>query len=161
MAETGNESTKGSQPSEKAGLSMERRLLLAFLLMMAVLFLTPYFYKPSAPPPASKPAAQQKTQTTNAAAETSPAGSEAAPPLNVPGQVAAEKEAAYVVDTDLYKVVFSNRGGVVRSWLLKRYKDNTGKPVELVNGPGAEKTGYPFSLAFADPTPAVDLRQAL
>ena len=36
-----------------------------------------------------------------------------------------------------------------------------GKPLELVNQKGAEKVGYPFSLAFRDKQPSSDLNKAL
>ena len=46
----------------------------------------------------------------------------------VPGQIQADKEESIEVDTDHYHVTFSNRGAVVRSWILKGYKDTKGKP---------------------------------
>ena len=38
-----------------------------------------------------------------------------------------------VIDTDLFRVTFSNQGANVRSWQLKKYRGNDGKPLELVN----------------------------
>jgi YidC/Oxa1 family membrane protein insertase len=163
MADQGNGKTNSSQPSQESGLSMEKRLLLAFLLMMAVLFVTPYFFhSPAPPPPATKskstPAAKPVTEQPVAK---QPPKTEKAPVLPVPGQTSAEKEEAFIVDTDLYHIVFSNRGAVVRSWILKKYKDNTGKPLELVNTTGAEKVGYPFSLQFNKLKPTTDLNEVL
>lgn len=159
----------GAQPpasQPKKAMSMETRLLIAFLMMGAVLFLTPYFYKQQPPAPGAKktdtPAAPAKpqTQATVPPPATSPA---AAPPVTpvVPGAVSAEKEQTYTVDTKYYRVVFSNRGALAKSWQLKEYKDTQGATVDLVNGPSAPKTGYPFQIFFKDLKPAVNLDQAL
>ena len=148
--------------SPKPELSTETRLLLAFALMGLVLFATPYFFKSVAPPPVVKkaPAAQQQktTAATRATtAETSPTEEPATPTAHVAGQ----KEDTFVVDTDLYKVVFSNRGAVVQQWILKKYTDDAGKPLELVNAAAAPKAGYPFDLFFDQKKPATDLNSAL
>ena len=151
---------------------MEKRLLLAFMLMGGVLFLMPYLYKsfgPQEPPP--KPAPTAQSQPAEKPAPTAPAAPAAPvkPPRHarVAGakpaapRVSADQEQIFVAETDLYKIVMSNRGAVVRSWILKKYKDSAGKPLELVSAAGALKTGYPFSLAYKDTAPAVDLNQAL
>src|SRR5580692_3781688 len=102
---------------EKKELSMEVRLLLAFLLMGVVLFVTPYFYKQ---PPQPTPQSAAKTTPANPASAESGAGKTLAPPVSalppsdLPSQ-SAESEETITVDTDLYRVVFSNRGAVVRS----------------------------------------------
>jgi YidC/Oxa1 family membrane protein insertase len=137
---------------------MEKRLLLAFILMGAVLFLTQYFYKQPAPPPTKAPQAAQ-VQTAPVAAAAQPAAAPE-PPASA-GHVSAGAEETLVVDTDLYRVAFSNRGAVVRSWILKGYKDSAGNPLELVNGGAAAKAGYPFSLNFGNRKPPTDINQAL
>ncbi len=37
-----------------------------------------------------------------------------------------------MVDTDLYTGVISTHGGVIKSWKLKKYKDTSGKPIDMV-----------------------------
>jgi YidC/Oxa1 family membrane protein insertase len=58
-----------------------------------------------------------------------------------------------VVENDLYRVEFSNRGGVVKSWQLKKYKDDS-KPqrvLDVVHPQSSEQAGkWPFSLALDD-----------
>ena len=141
------------------------RLMLAFLLMGAVLFLTPYFYKSVVPQQPEKPGQTateqaQPTATPAAAAEASPT-----PWITLTKAPAAVVSAAapetFVVDTKVYHVVLSNQGGVVRSWVLKKYKDSLGQPLELVNTASVAKTGYPFSLAFPKAKPAVDVNGVL
>src|SRR5579885_404135 len=140
---------------EKKELTMEVRLLLAFVLMGLVLFLTPYFYK-QPPAPANKPAPAQVQPTSGqsgagtTAAAIPPPSSEAA---EVPGQIQAASEEAFTIDTDLYRVQFSNRGAVVRSWILKQYKDRENKPVDLVNTRALAKAPAPFSLYFKGQAP--------
>ncbi|HFB99119.1 MAG TPA: hypothetical protein ENJ62_08260, partial [Bryobacterales bacterium] len=135
---------------------MEKRLLLAFLLMGAVLFLTPYFYQPPQPPP--------QNETTEAPAQ--PAPEPEAPPAAEPaapeaeqaelpaGAVTAEAEETFTIETEVYRVTFSNRGAVVTSWILKNYTDGEGKPLELVNQRAVAVVGYPFQIDFLGAAPA-------
>jgi YidC/Oxa1 family membrane protein insertase len=58
----------------------------------------------------------------------------------------AAGESETVVENDLYKITFTNRGAQVKSWILKNYRDDKGKPLELVNALAAAKYGYPLSL---------------
>src|SRR5580698_10438563 len=101
----------------KRELSMEQRLLLAFVLMGLVLFLTPYFYK--APPPSPKktatPVSTSSLPTSSAAVPKTAESAEAVPTAPVPGQIEGSSEQQFVIDTDIYRVTLSNRGGTVRS----------------------------------------------
>ncbi|MGA3043775.1 MAG: membrane protein insertase YidC, partial [Bryobacteraceae bacterium] len=165
MAELNSGGTGGTgKPKE---LSMELRLLLAFILMGVVLFVTPYFYKTVAPP-VKKTAPAAATTGTGPAAPTAPAApaevapataSETAASETAAQPVAAQQEVTRVIDTDLFQITFSNRGGVVKSWLLKKYKEHSGAPLQLVNT--ASHTEPPAALYFPTQKPAVDLNQAL
>lgn len=160
------DSDQGKKLPPKPGdgkINMEMRLMLTFVLMGAVLFLTQYLYKP---PVAPKPVKQteavkpkQEATPPQAAAIPTPtpasAGAEPAAP------VAAQKEDLFTVDTKLYHVVFSNHGAVVQSWQLKAYKDEKGKPVDLVNKVAAATVQYPLSLVFKGTNPSVDVNQVL
>jgi YidC/Oxa1 family membrane protein insertase len=145
-----------SGPQEKKELSTENRLLLAFVLMGIVLFATPYFFKTPPPPPGKK---VQLAPAPVTAPEQKAA--EAAPAAPAPGQVSAPKESILTLDTDLYHIDFSNRGAVVHSWILKKYKDSNHKPVDLVNSAAAPVTGYPASLIFKNQKPSADINNAL
>jgi YidC/Oxa1 family membrane protein insertase len=166
MAEPNSGGTSGG-PGKPKELSMELRLLLAFILMGLVLFVTPYFYKSVAPPmkktvPAaakSEPAAAAPGATTAPAETAAPAASESAPSESAAPPVAAQKEDFHTVDTDFFQVTFSNRGGVVKSWLLKKYKEHSGAPLQLVNT--ASHADPPAALFFPAQKPGVDLNQAL
>ena len=65
--------------------------------------------------------------------------------------VQAASETETVVENELYRITFTNRGGVVKSWLLKKYKDDSQKDLlDLVNHDAAAKFGMPLSLFTYD-----------
>jgi YidC/Oxa1 family membrane protein insertase len=140
--------------SGKKELTMEQRLLLAFVLMGLVLFLTPYFYK--TPPPAPKTTTQTTNQATATPAKAAVVQStvqstpQTAPSQPVPGQIEAASEQQFEVDTDIYHITLSNRGATVRSWVLKKYFDHTGKPLELLNPAGYATVAPPFAVSLKD-----------
>ena len=169
-----SDETNTNQPGPKKELSMEQRLLLAFALMGVVLFATPYLFKTPAPPAAPKKSATAaQAQTTAPGGPATPAAAKAdsntkgrtgcANALNVAAtqKVAAENEQTYNVETDLYKVTFSNRGAVVQQWILKKYTDDNGKPLALVNEAAVPKVGYPFTLVFEQKKPGIDVNAVL
>ncbi len=144
---------------------MELRLLFAFILMGVVLFVTPYFYKTVSPPvkKSAPVAANSGSGTgTSASVQTAAPVETAVTPTSKNSavvQVGAKEEQLYGVDTDLFHISFSNRGGVVKSWLLKKYKAHGGNPLELVNT--AAKVELPFALYFPGAKPPTDVNQAL
>ncbi|HLK21531.1 MAG TPA: membrane protein insertase YidC [Bryobacteraceae bacterium] len=145
---------------KKKELSMEMRLLLAFLLMGLVLFLTPYIYK--APPPPKKPVTPPiAAQVTPEQKTSAPAQAAAAPTEPVPGQIQASGEQEFIIDTADYRIRFVNRGAVVTSWVLKKYPDRSGKPLELVNPGAAGKVPHPLSLFLKDQQATSVLNSAL
>ena len=141
---------------------MERRLLLVFALTFLVIMLfQPILKKYMPQPPAKSPATEQAAQTPvqppmpGGAAATSAGSGRGSTNPAAPAQKASS-EAETVVENDLYRIVFTNRGAQVKSWVLKKYTDDHDKPLELVNG-AAEKYGYPLSLWTYDE----DLRNKL
>jgi YidC/Oxa1 family membrane protein insertase len=131
---------------------MERRLLLVFVLTFAVLLISQpllmKYLKPQPPAPEQKPAATQPQPAAAIPAPVpaaAPPSSSATPPAPAATrQAAAEQETA--VENDLYKIVFTNRGAQVKSWVLKKYHDERGRPLELVHEAAAQQYGYPLSL---------------
>ena len=147
-----------NQPPGK--FSMEARLLVALLLMVGIFTITPYFYKPPAgptqttPPPSGKQAAQVTQQPAPAPAPPKPVAPAA-------GQISASTDQDFTVETDLYRILFSNRGAVVKSWQLKKFVDDQRKPLELVNFASLGKVPPPFELEFQDKKPSTDPNTAL
>jgi YidC/Oxa1 family membrane protein insertase len=152
---------------QKDKFTPELRILAASLLSMAVILLWAKFFGPKPPvtPPQANRPAQTAPANTSAAAQApanppanasaasgTPAGLSATTQVNVPAKVDAQ-ERTIVVENDLYRVEMSNRGAVVKSWQLKKYRDDS-KPqrvLDLVHPKAAEETGgWPFSLALDD-----------
>lgn len=78
-----------------------------------------------------------------------------------PASVQAAAENSTVVENELYRITFSNRGGQVSSWILKRYKDDAGHPLDLVHGGASRLYGYPLSLYTYNPVLTRRLSEAL
>ncbi len=57
-------------------------------------------------------------------------------------------EESFYIETNVYKVTFSNRGGVITSIQLKDFANTDGTPVEMVLS--GETGQYPFSIHFGD-----------
>ncbi|MBI1912257.1 MAG: membrane protein insertase YidC [Deltaproteobacteria bacterium] len=109
---------------------MDKRVILAVVLSLIVLFFYPYFLTKFYP----QQAAPVKTEAPQAGAPTALAP-EAGKPV-VPA-VPEIKEQFITVETPLFKAMFSNAGGGVKSWELKKYKEAIEEKSPLVNA--AEK----------------------
>ena len=77
------------------------------------------------------------------------------------GSKQASAESTTVIENSLYRIAFSNRGGEVTSWVLKKFKDDAGKPLDLVHKLASEKYGYPLSLWTYDETLRNKLKSVL
>jgi YidC/Oxa1 family membrane protein insertase len=139
-------------PQQPQPPSLEKRLPLALALMLLVLVASQYLLKP---PQGPKPA--QPVNDEHAAALSKPVPKTAKPAAlpAIAAPIHATAAATVTVDTDLYRVIFSNRGAVVTSWVLKRYTDEMGKPLQLIN-PLAKDLPPPFSLEINGPKPDFD-----
>lgn len=152
-------------------MSDEQRAGLALVLMVVVLMLWSHFYKPSVPQkaPEKTPAAQVQSQpAANAPAASAAAAktTQAAPKVATPAIAAkhAANEQTIVVESPLYRVELSNRGGVVRSWTLNKYHNSAAHPhpLDLVNESAAEQlNAWPLSIRLQDPKLEAEANQAL
>jgi YidC/Oxa1 family membrane protein insertase len=120
---------------------MERRLLLVFALTFLVIILFQPLLKKYLPQPSTPPA------QTQAPSQSPPQAAAMQPQVAVPAvsSKAAADETETVVENDFYRITFTNRGALVKSWILKKYDDDQGRPLELVSK-AAAKYGYPLSL---------------
>ena len=126
----------------------EKRLMLVFLLTFVVMLAFQPLFKKYFPQPATPP------QPQNQLAQAQPAPTAAAAPV-VPGVVTpgkgvtkqAASETETVIENNLYRITFTNKGGQVKSWILKKFdNDAQNGPLDLVHRAAAEKYGYPLSL---------------
>src|ERR1041385_3306524 len=140
-------------------LTTETRLLLAFVLVGIVLVGWNFFYKPPVPP--VTPAIQTTPPDAQAPEVETVPPTPQPQPVDVPGQVQASQAEEFDIETDLYRVRFSNQGAVVRSWILKKYKDGNGKPLDLVNTKALTRVPAPFAVAFRNQAPPNDPNKGL
>ncbi len=127
-------------------LSSEQRAVLFVVIALVVIYGWSWVYKP--PPPKPAPTTPAPATSARAAA---PATTPSAPSRIAPHGAAEEK--TIVVENSLYRVELSNRGGIVRSWQLKKYTDDHKPPrtLDVVNREAAQQTGgWPFSLVLDD-----------
>jgi len=142
-----------SNPNQQGG--QDGQTLMTVMIVVVAIILGLQFYRSkTAPPPSSTPpiAAQQtpsqpEPATGPAAVATPPPAAAAAPTVPL---VQANAEASTVVENDLYRITFSNRGAQVTSWVLKQFKDLGGQPLDLVHAQAAKLAGYPLSLYTSD-----------
>jgi YidC/Oxa1 family membrane protein insertase len=152
--------------SERKEMSSEMRTLLALVLSAVVIGAWALIYKQPLEPPARPPAIS--TNAVVPALGTPPSaaagGVKTAAPVLAVTVRAASAESSVVIESDLYRVEISNRGGVVRSWQLKKFTDDHKPPrtLDLVHPEAAQQSGsWPFSLALDDPQQEVAANSAL
>jgi YidC/Oxa1 family membrane protein insertase len=152
-------------PNQQGG-GDNKSLLVMMLVMVTVFFGLQYFRTKHNPQTVLPNAAQSAPAQagSQSVAPTSAAQSPATPPASAASTgptVAAPAESTTVVENELYRITFSNRGGAVTSWILKNYKDSDGNPLNLVHGQAAQQVGYPLSLYTKDASFTATLNQAL
>jgi YidC/Oxa1 family membrane protein insertase len=138
---------------------MERRVLIAVLLSFVVL----YGYQAMFPIPTEpdkRPV--QPSKTASAPNASAPAPANPAPPAEapVPSGPAAAPEREIVVENNDVRAVFTTRGAAIKSWQLKKYRDSSGRPYELVGGHAPADAPRPLSLGVDDPALTTALMSA-
>jgi YidC/Oxa1 family membrane protein insertase len=132
------------------------RAVVFVIVALIILFAWGHFYKPPIQPPQSVQTSAQEaaSQTPANASATAAKPAQTADVVAAAGlaKVEATNEKLIAIESPLYAVEFSNRGGVARSWKLKKYfVDQKEKlPLELVNTAAAQQLGWPFSLVLSD-----------
>ncbi|SPF49487.1 Membrane protein insertase YidC [Candidatus Sulfotelmatobacter kueseliae] len=140
----------------------ERRFLLIFLVMFVIMLAFQPLLKKFMPQPPAQP--QQAQSTPQQPAPTAAAAPAAVAPTRAPAPTVtkqAASEAETVIENDLYRITFTNRGAQVKSWLLKKWDNETGQPQDLVNAKAAAQYGYPLSLWTYDESLRSRLSSAL
>ena len=140
-------------------------MVFALTFLVIILFqpiLKKYFPQATAPAvPASPNQGQAQTASPAPPLSQAKAAKPSAPILNPGATKQAATESETVVENDLYRITFTNRGAQVKSWILKKYDDDKGQQLDLVNHSAAEKYGYPLSLWTYDETQRNQLNSAL
>jgi YidC/Oxa1 family membrane protein insertase len=151
---------------------MEKRVLLAIVLSFIVL----YGYQAIFPPPEpQKPAPATQTPAPPAPgaqpgpAATTPGAPAAQPPVaeaveQAPGAapvVADTAERDITFENASVLAIFSTRGGVIKSWRLKKYLNPAKEPLELVPQDAPAGLPKPLTLSVSDPAVSKTLAEAL
>jgi YidC/Oxa1 family membrane protein insertase len=161
-------------PNQQGG-GDNKSLLVMMLVLVTVFFGLQYFRAKSNPQTASpnaapaaqsatpNPAANPATAQSTAAAATLPGHQ---PAVSTVPTVQASAESTTVIENELYRITFTNRGAQVTSWILKRTpsctcQDSNGKPLNLVHTQAADQFGYPLSLYTYEPALTTGLNKAL
>jgi YidC/Oxa1 family membrane protein insertase len=151
---------------------MERRVLLAISLSFLVLFFYQRFFVPPAPPqggssaPAvnatgapSAPTAPAALAGATAPGNLSP-GSVSAPLPPVANVIGDPQERQITIETAQVRAVFTNRGGRIRHWQLKNYRNESGEPLDLVPEIIPPPLPLPFSLRVDDAVTTARLNES-
>jgi YidC/Oxa1 family membrane protein insertase len=169
LAEIRNPNLQGQGPAggSGGGGGDMRSMMSLLLLVLVVLVGYQYFFKPKTTPDI---APQTQTQTQNQSqsqsqSQTSTGGQTGAAsgPLAAAGTptVAAALETDTTVENEQFKIVFTNRGAQVKHWILKKYNDTAGKPLDMVQPQASAQFGLPLSLYTYEPALTTQLNQAL
>jgi len=137
-----------------SGSSLKSLLPMAFAFFVILVAMQWFAPKQSNKPTAPQQSQQQTTQTT-------PTAQAAIAPPAAASVQQASSESETVIENDLFRVVFTNRGAQVKSWLLKKYTDRDGRPLDLVNPHAAPMYGYPLSMWSPDEALQKTLNSAL
>ena len=142
-------------------MDSEKRVLAAFILSFLILILwrVVFFKQPPLPPKAAAAGPVSSAgRPLPASAKTAPL--QPAAPIALPVQQGTRAR-DLTVESNLYRVTFSTQGAVVKSWILRKYKDENGKPLDVVNRAACAQLGDPMSVRVADSALAQQLNQAL
>ncbi len=157
-----------SEPEKKFKLTHELRIVVASLLSLVVILAWAKFFGPKPPtvpplgnrpvqtapaiPGTNNPSSASSASTGTAASRGTTTKASGVAETAIPTKVDTQ-ERTIVVENDLYRVEFSNRGAVVKSWQLKKYTDDAKPPriLDLVHPDAAQQTGgWPFAVALND-----------
>lgn len=138
---------------------MEKRVLLAIVLSFLILILYQAFFIKKQPQPEVPPESIADIEKTP---EERPTEKELLSPPAMPEErepaeeekdlkpISAQAEEEILIDTSLYRAVWSNRGGVLKSWKLKEHTDENKEDLDLVSLRAEELGLYPFALRTND-----------
>ena len=158
---------------------MDKNFILAISLSLLVLGGSQYLLQRFAPPPevpeiietegkeieTSKTAPRANNKPLNAGPRSAPAGSRLFQSGGIE-TISANSENSYLVETDRFRLSLSNRGAIVKEWVLKDFRDGNGEALNLLPlncekadsqvrsncEEQAKKAGFPLSLRIEKET---------
>ncbi|MGA9585374.1 MAG: membrane protein insertase YidC, partial [Terracidiphilus sp.] len=111
-------------------------------------------------------ALQQAAQSAQATTPSVTSGGDATSPVDrsapaVAASVSASSETTTTIENEKFRITFTNKGAQVQHWILKRYTDSSGKPLDMVQQDAASRFGLPLSLYTYDNALTTQLNTAL
>jgi YidC/Oxa1 family membrane protein insertase len=156
-----NLQSQGSSGGGGGGGDLRSTMGFLFLVLAVFLGYQYFFMKP-------KPEQQQTAQSQQSASSAPVLAGQASPPAGPTAQavattpqVTAALETDTTVENELYRITFTNRGAQVKNWILKKYFDSAGKPLDMVQQQAAAKFGLPLSFFTYDSGLTSKLNSAL
>jgi YidC/Oxa1 family membrane protein insertase len=154
---------------------MRSSMSIMLLLLMVVFGYEYFFNKPAPPPPTTQQQtaqpAQQPSAPETAQQQAAPAGAmparagagrhAAAQPVAAAPSITAPLETSLSVENELYRIVLTNSGAQVKHWFMKKYADDSGKPLDLVQAEASQRFGEPLALFTYEPALTTELNKAL
>jgi YidC/Oxa1 family membrane protein insertase len=134
-------------------MNTEKRLLIAIVISFLVIFLYQALFVKQQPPQSTpqkitSPAKTEQKEVLpekQVIQEPEPIKTEEIKPIS------EEREKKILINTSLYSAEWTNKGGVLKKWTLRKYENEKGGPVELVSDSSTEINRYPFSLKTDNP----------
>jgi YidC/Oxa1 family membrane protein insertase len=153
---------------------MDKRTVIAVVLAVVVIvgsmIVQQVFFSPEEPTPRQtaepaadagpEPAPEEQTAQPEGEKQPTAAAGEAGAPGEAGEQLAAVddqqiEEQTFTMETEVFRIGFTNRGGQITSIELKEFSNTDGTPVQMIFS--QESGVYPFSIHFGGPeTPTVD-----
>jgi YidC/Oxa1 family membrane protein insertase len=127
----------------------QKRLLIAFVISAVILFGWSYVYSPKNPQQYtnSTESSPTATPTPTPTAQPTPADPQNASSVNIPDTV---NRRTLTISTPLYEVELDSRGGVVKSWIIERNKENDGEGKRLYSIASTKDNLQPLQLISQD-----------
>ncbi len=144
-----------------------KKLILAIALSIIVITLYQYFFMPKpvaktpapavagelekeSPPAVSNPETERKSKSLSDIFSKSKKVKKSDEPVIEPVEtdISGSTEREIVVNTNLFKAVFTNRGGGLKSFELKKYKDDLKNPLNLISEKVKTQFGEDLYLPF-------------
>jgi YidC/Oxa1 family membrane protein insertase len=148
---------------------MEKRTILAVVLsvvVMVVFYFVMALVSPPAPPPlpeGAPPSPAAPAGTGGSGVAPAPAGAQAGPSAGLEAETGEEaglsaaqdpalREQLVTIETEYLTAVFSNAGGDLVSWRLKKHSDSSG-PLEMLVSGSREAHGFTVAFGNMDASP--------
>ena len=165
MPEIRNPNLESHGPSGGGGGDFRSLMVFTFVALIALLVFQYFKPKQDAAPQATQTQQSQQSVPAPTSSGSTPGGAGSASSTSVAASilpnVGAASETETTVENEKYRIVFTNRGAQVKSWILKGFNDSEGKPLDMVRPETAGRFGLPLSLYTYQNDLTEQLNQAL